>query len=43
MKENHLRLFGHVQGHSLSQPVRKIQSWGSEDLRRGRGRVEDRR
>ena len=34
MKKNHLRWFWHVQRQSISEPVWKIESWNSEDLKK---------
>lgn len=38
MKENRLRWFGHVQRREEVAPVRRVESWTTEDIKRGRGR-----
>ena len=38
MKVNRLRWFGHMQRRAINEHVRKIESWSSGDLKRGRGR-----
>ena len=33
-------MFGHVQSRSIDEPIKKMESWSSRDLKRGRWRLE---
>ncbi|KAK9755495.1 hypothetical protein RND81_01G029500 [Saponaria officinalis] len=38
MMENRLRWFGHVRRRPMDAPVRRLKTWGTEKVVRGRGR-----
>ncbi|KAK9681855.1 hypothetical protein RND81_04G017800 [Saponaria officinalis] len=38
MMENRLRWFGHVRRRPTDAPVRRLETWGTEKVARGRGR-----
>ncbi|KAK9689951.1 hypothetical protein RND81_09G093700 [Saponaria officinalis] len=38
MMENRLRWFGHVRRRPMNAPVRRLETWGTEKVVRGRGR-----
>ncbi|KAL6497308.1 hypothetical protein OROGR_029237 [Orobanche gracilis] len=38
MMENRLRWFGHVRRRPVDAPVRRLESWGTTNIVKGRGR-----
>ncbi|KAL6496757.1 hypothetical protein OROHE_027335 [Orobanche hederae] len=38
MMENRLRWFGHVRRRPVDAPVRRLESWGTSNIVKGRGR-----
>ncbi|KAK9705104.1 hypothetical protein RND81_07G034100 [Saponaria officinalis] len=38
MMENRLKLFGHVRRRPMDAPVRRLETWGTEKVARGKGR-----
>ena len=40
MKESHSHLFGHVQRRFINEPFRKVESWNTKKLRKGRGKPQ---
>ena len=41
IKKDHLRRFGYMQRQSISKPVRKMESWRSEDIKTARKTEND--